>query len=144
MNKSKIIYTVFFILCLLRLHSQESFGGTPMFFEASQRNDVWSFDSQTIKINKKIFDFINNDKEQNKADSIAKQYSFQKKQFYGLGLPLNIDFKKTATVINISDSGKLYLLELESLLMPYRYILIGLRYPTGHECSFMTKIGQCF
>jgi|GEM_PF-4185011 hypothetical protein len=114
MNKSKIIYTVFFILCLLRLHSQESFGGTPMFFEASQRNDVWSFDSQTIKINKKIFDFINNDKEQNKADSIAKQYSFQKKQFYGLGLPLNIDFKKTATVINISDSGKLYLLELES------------------------------
>ncbi|MDR0829522.1 MAG: hypothetical protein LBN95_05355 [Prevotellaceae bacterium] len=115
----KYILLILVMSFSLSILGQERHGGIPIAFNA-EKNNLQKFlktlpDKKTIfSAEKRIFAEIDNVKEQQKADSIAEADGFSRKQLYGLTVPVNLDFKASATVENIGDTGKIYLLELVS------------------------------
>jgi hypothetical protein len=100
-------------------NAQERHGGIPLMFNAKQNKlqklqKAGPSSDTMIVVAKKEFAAIDNEKEREKADSIASIYSYGKGKYYGIGIDVNIDFKKEATVENVGDSGKVYLLKLSS------------------------------
>ncbi len=116
--KTIYILTIFLGMLALMGYAQESHGGEPLMFGNSRQSvkgvSPANGGQSYVQIQKKEFPLIDNNREQQKADSIAQEYGYSKKQLYGLEVPVNLDFKAAATVKMLGDSGKVYLLELTS------------------------------
>jgi hypothetical protein len=93
---------------------QERHGGTPLMFDVEKNNTTSFKIKNSMSVEKKEYPIIDNKKEQERADSVALSNGYGKSKFYGIAIPVNLDFKQAATIVTVSDSGKIYLLELSS------------------------------
>lgn len=95
-------------------YAQESFGGVPLLFQKEAERQTTNGIDFDVQIPRKTVAWVDNEREQQQADSIATKYGFSRNKFYGKTIPVNIDFKAEASIENLGDTGKLYLLELVS------------------------------
>ncbi|MDO9633911.1 MAG: gliding motility-associated C-terminal domain-containing protein, partial [Paludibacter sp.] len=115
--KNIYLSIIILVLSVVNAYSQESYGGTPIMFGADKQNvkgTSFSNNKTFFQIQKRESPLIDNEREQQKADSIEQENGYFKNQLYGLEVAVNLDFKTAATVEILGDSGKLYLLELTS------------------------------
>ena len=105
-----IILSTFLIFLCINIKGQEQHGGTPLMFD---KEKPWLQEEEVI-INNITYDEIDNKKEQEKANEIAYKHGYGINKFYGIGVSVDIDLKKEATILSVGDVGNLYLLELTS------------------------------
>ena len=106
MNKIKFLLLCFCCVLFASMNGQESYGGTPFMFGEQEIIKLESI----IKIE---YPKIDNEEEHKRADEFAEKYGYGTGKFYGIDVPVKLDLKKEATVVDV-DSGKVYLLELIS------------------------------
>lgn len=111
--KTKIKILIFMLLSCSYVLGQERHGGTPLMFDSETNKNGFRI-AKALSIEKKEFPIIDNEREARKADSIALSNGYGRNKFYGIGVPVNLDFKQVATMEMVGDSGKVYLLELSS------------------------------
>lgn len=109
--KTTVNILIFAFFSCVYMFGQEKHGGIPLMF-GNMLNGFRG--AKEVFIEKKEFPIIDNEKELRQADSVAQTNGYAKNKFYGIGVPVNLDFKQSATVENVGDSGKVYLLKLIS------------------------------
>jgi len=112
-TKFNILILILFF-CSNALLGQERHGGAPLMFDIEKNNLNGLRFANAIPIERKVFPVIDNERELKRADSIALSSGYGRNKFYGMSVPVNLDFKQAATVETVGDSGKVYLLELSS------------------------------
>lgn len=110
MKKSILTLIIINFLQITYTYSQESIGEAPLSFIVST-----IFNTAKEGLVPILLPDLNNETEKQRADSISTSNCSEcKNQYYGRGIDVSINLKNQGNVLNVGDSGKLWLLQIES------------------------------